>query len=295
MNKAALSPEWHNHQYNNRARIPEHPQIFQRWIEMSEAARRMLIGQSRLDMPYTAAGEHDTSEQLDVFMPVRRAKAGSPMLVFIHGGYWRSLDKSDHSFIAPAFVNAGAVVVVPNYALCPAVSIEQITMQTVQALAWAWRHARELGGDPSRIVVVGHSAGGHLAAMLQCCQWKKFGKDLPSNLVRAALSISGLFELEPLRLTPFIQADLQLTEASALKLSPAYMPAPAGPLVAMVGEKESEEFLRQNRLIAERWGRKVVPVCEEVPGRNHLDVLYELALPTSRAHQLTLNLLGLKT
>jgi arylformamidase len=148
-------------------------------------------------------------------------------VVFIHGGYWRSLDKSDHSFIAPAFTNQGACVVVPNYALCPAVTIPQIVMQMVKALAWTYRNASKYGGDPSRITVIGHSAGGHLAAMLLACQWSVYAKDLPSDVVRNALSISGLYDLEPIMRTPFLQESLRLTPEQVLLASPAWMPRPS--------------------------------------------------------------------
>ncbi|WP_243655561.1 alpha/beta hydrolase [Roseateles saccharophilus] len=116
------------------------------------------------------------------------AFAGSfaPVLVGIHGGHLRSLDKSDCSFLAASFTDEGALVIVPNYDLCPGASIERIAMLMTEAVAWAWRHAAEHGGDPSRIALIGHSAGGHLAAMLSCCDWKRVGTDLPAA-VRAAL------------------------------------------------------------------------------------------------------------
>ena len=158
------------------------------------------------------------------------------MLVFIHGGYWRALDKSDFSFVAPAFIGAGAMVVVPNYALCPAVSIEHDRLQLVHALAWVWRHAAQHGGDPQRIVVAGHSAGGHLAAMLLSCRWKQVADDLPAQLVVGALSISGLYDLEPI--APHAvsaSATCSSTPASVGRLSPAFFPRPKGKLYATVG------------------------------------------------------------
>jgi arylformamidase len=279
------SPEWLDAQYNNRARIPDHAQIFERWSTASALTRERA--ECRLDVTYGDS----TGETLDIFPA---AGGGAPVFVFVHGGYWRSLDKRDHSFVAPAFVNAGAAVVVPNYALCPAVSIEQITMQIVHALAWVWRHAAEFGGDPGRIVVAGHSAGGHLAAMMLACDWRAVAADLPQRLVQGALSISGLFELEPVSRTPFLAADLCLTAASAHRLSPALMPAPRGPLYAVVGAEESEEFLRQNTLIRAAWGEAVVPVCETIPGTHHLNVLHELADAKARVHRLALDLLGLQ-
>jgi acetyl esterase/lipase len=278
------SPDWFDAQYNNRGRIPEHPAILREWDERSHHARASLA--CVLDVAYGRA----ESERLDVFLP---NAPGAPVLVYIHGGYWRALDKRDQSFVALPFVAAGAVVVTPNYALCPAVTIEHIVLQLVQALAWVWRHAAEHGGDPARIVVAGHSAGGHLAAMMLACDWRAVTPDLPADLVKSALAVSGVFELEPLCHAPFLAPDLRLDEATARKLSPAAMPAPNGRLVAVVGGDESEEFLRQNALIAEAWGARAVPVCEQVPGRHHMNVLHELADPSSRTHRLALQLLGL--
>ncbi|MEO8312160.1 MAG: alpha/beta hydrolase [Caldimonas sp.] len=278
------SPEWLDAQYNSRARIPEHLAILREWDERSHHARASLA--CELDLAYGST----PSERLDIFTP---KASGAPVLVYLHGGYWRALDKRDQSFVAPPFVAAGAMVVLPNYALCPAVTVEHIVLQMVQALAWVWRHAAGHGGDPARIVVAGHSAGGHLAAMMLACDWPAVAPDLPADLVKSALAISGVFELEPLRHAPFLAPDLNLDAASARRLSPALMPAPRGRLVAVVGADESEEFRRQSAAIAAGWGSGAVPVCEEVPARHHMNVLHELAEPSSRTHRLALQLLGL--
>jgi arylformamidase len=273
------TPQWLDAQYDNRARIPEHVEILQQWSVRSAEARTRLAG--TLDLAYG----RDASERLDVFSS---AAPNAPVLVYVHGGYWRALDKRDQSFVAPPFIDAGAMVVLPNYALCPAVTIEHIVMQLVQALAWVWRHAVEYGGDPARIVVAGHSAGGHLAALLLACDWHAVAPDLPGDLVKSALAISGVFDLEPLRHAPFLAADLRLDAEAASRLSPALLPAPGGRLVAVVGSDESEEFLRQSELIAGRWNAS----CERVAGRHHMNVLHELAEPGSRTHELALRLLG---
>jgi arylformamidase len=291
-----LDPAWLDTQYNNRARVPQAPQILQRWADASALARRSAAAAAaaQLDVRY---GDGD-QETLDIFPATATAAPGAgpaPVLVFIHGGYWRALDKADHSFVAPAFNAAGATVVVPNYALCPAVGVEHITLQMARAVAWVWRHAAAWGGDPARIALAGHSAGGHLAAMLLSCRWKDLAADLPAQPVVGALALSGLYDLEPLRHTPMLQGDLQLTPASVARLSPAFFPRPKGAkLYAAVGLDESDEFLRQNALIRDVWGPTAVPVCETVPGANHFTVLNHLADPDSRVHQLALRLLGLR-
>ena len=153
-------PVWLDAQYNNRARIPEHARIFKRWAAASASARAKL--RCHVDVPYGIR----PLEMLDVFPASGEA---APVLLFIHGGYRRALDKRDQSFIAPTFVRAGATVVLPNYSLCPSVGIEDIALEMTRAVAWTWRHAADYAIDPNRIVVAGHSAGGHLAAMLLCC------------------------------------------------------------------------------------------------------------------------------
>lgn len=278
---------WLEQQLNNRARVPEHPAILQSWAEASAVSRQ------HADCVLDIAYGDGAGEKLDVF---RTAAGGgaAPVLVFVHGGYWRALDKSDQSFVAPSFTADGAVVVIPNYALAPAVTIEHIVLQLTRALEWTWRHAAEYGGDPSRIVVAGHSAGGHLAAMLLSCRWREVAADLPAQLVGSALSISGLYDLESVRLAPFLQADLQLTPASVKRLSPAFFPRPRGKLYTVVGAAESEEFIRQNQLIRDVWGPTAVPVCEQLPGAHHFAVMKSLADPAGRLHALGRQLLGLE-
>jgi arylformamidase len=145
-------------------------------------------------------------------------------------------------------------------------------------------------------VLLGHGAGGHLAAMLSCCDWKLVGGDLPRRLVQGAISLSGVHDLAPLRRVPAIDARLQLDVASVRRLSPVNFPRPAAPqtLLAVVGAQESEEFRRQTRAIRHAWGARAVPVCEELPGHDHFTLMHDLADPQGRTHQLARQLLGLR-
>lgn len=282
------SPAWFDAQYNNRARVPKAAYLLERWAEASAMSREQL--RCALDLPY---GE-GPMERLDVFEAQTDHSQPAPVLVFIHGGYWRALDKSDQSFIAPIFTDEGAMVVVPNYSLCPGVGMERIPLQLTQALAWVWRHAADYGGDPNQIVVAGHSAGGHLATMLACCDWKAVGHDLPRQLVKGVLSISGLHDLAPIARTPFLQADLRLTPDAVRRLSPVRFPAPLAPVYTVVGGEESEEFKRQAQLLRHAWGERTVPICEELSGFDHFSILRDLADPQGRTHQLARKLLDLR-
>ena len=198
---------WYDSMYNNRALVPEHAAHFAQWAKTSADARTAL--KCTMDIAYG----NGPNETLDIFPA---SSPNAPVVVFIHGGYWRSLDKSDHSFVAPALHEMGACVVVVNYALCPGtpdapVTIPDIARQMVKALAWTWRHIAQYGGNPQNVTVAGHSAGGHLAAMLLACDWKRVDRSMPAHWLQKALSISGLYDLTPMRKTPFLQVSLKLT------------------------------------------------------------------------------------
>ena len=257
------SAAYYTEQLNARAAVPDHPEIISRWQAESAQVRQSEAG--LLDLAFGSA----PMEQLD-FFPAEQA--GAPLLVFIHGGYWRSLDKSDFTFIVPAYRRAGFNVALTNYTLSPHASVEEITRQQLRALAWLYRRSARLDFDRNRIVIAGHSAGGHLAAMMMAAHWSVFGSDLPSDLIKAGVLMSGLYDLEPVRHAEFINTDLKLDKSSALRLSPAWMPQPnAAPFITAVGDLESDEFKRQTAVIASQWRHgfeREVPLHQE----NHFTI-----------------------
>jgi arylformamidase len=256
-------------EYNNRALVPDHPQIFARWTQ-DAAAFRAAHRNAELGLSFGGSPR----QTIDLFWPGRGQAA--PIALFIHGGYWRALDPSSFSHLA-AGVNAhGVALAAVGYDLCPAVSIETIIEEIRAAAIFLYRrHGR-------RLTASGHSAGGHLTACLVATDWKKYGADLPDDLVPAGLSISGLFDLEPLTHTA-MNADLHLDAADLPRVSPLHWPVmPGRALDAWVGGVESSEFLRQSREVAEVWGRRgAMTHFVPVPGANHFTVLDPLALPES--------------
>ena len=291
---STLTPEEISRAYNNRLLVPHFQDILKLWDERSRAARAGAA-RAHWDLAY---GPRPLN-RLDLIEPdpgTVPSGQGAPILFFIHGGYWRMLDKSAQTFIAPAWTARGTMVVIPNYTLAPAVGLEDISLEIVQALAWVWQHARRYGGDPGRIVVAGHSAGGHLTGMALSCLWPKLGRalglTLPSQVVRSGLAISGLFDLAPLVHCEWLMPDIRLSGESIRRLSPAGWAAPKGRrLLAVAGERESSEFHRQNEVIERQWGPTAVPVRERIAGRNHFDILLDLEDPSSRLSVLLASLL----
>ena len=262
-------------QYNARLSIPQHPEIFARWAERSREARQTLP--CVLDVAYDEGAGTSGGATLDVFPAEGRSRA---LFMYMHGGYWRSLDKSDFSFLAPAFHAAGVSLAVVNYALAPKVSVAHIVRQMLLASAWLWRTAGALGADRERMFAAGHSAGGHLAAMMLAAQWPRYAADLPATLFKGGLAVSGIYDLRPLRKVS-VNQDLGLDAAQAGRLSVAFMPPATGaPLTTAVGGLESAEFKRQNALIGERW-KSCLRQDIAMPGFNHLTVIEELANPAS--------------
>jgi len=252
-------------EYNNRARVPESVDIKLRWNSASMAARQTL--RCALDQSYGDG----LRQRFDLFLP-DDGDESTPHVIYIHGGYWQRGDRKDYSFIATELVARGMAVSIPSYTLCPQASVVQIIEELRGFVQQAWRW---LG---RRAVVVGHSAGGHLAAALLATDWSRV-PDVPADLVPVAYAISGIYDLAPLIHTSNDDA-LRLSEDTARAASPLFWkpPPPERVLVAAVGGAESQEFLRQSLELVSRWAEAGVKAeCVVVPGKNHFTILDELA------------------
>jgi arylformamidase len=258
-------------EYNNRARVPEHEEIFARWAREAELYRADMLkaGRAELGLSYG-----DTPRQvMDLFHPERRD--GAPLAVFIHGGWWRSLDYSMFSQMARGMNAHGIAVAVADYDLCPKISIPDIIEQMRRACVFLWQR---LG---RRIMVSGHSAGGHLAAAMVATDWPSLYPKAPADLAPAGYSISGVFDLAPL-IGISVNQDLKLDAEAARKASPLFWPlAPGRAFDAVVGALESSEFKRQSRLIVQGWQGNAQTRYEEIAGMNHFTVIDPLADPHS--------------
>ena len=257
-------------EYNNRARVPEHPQIFEGWQRDAAAYREKAKSEGRAELGVRFGG---TARQFVDLLAPNGGAADAPLALFIHGGYWRSLDPSMFSHLAQGMNAHGVTVAVSGYDLVPQVSIADIIAQTQAACLLLWNKFGR------RIMVSGHSAGGHLAACMLATDWTKLGG--PADLVPAAYAISGLFDLTVLTHLAG-NAEFKLTEASAKAISPLFWPAPKGKVLdAVVGGAESSEFLRQSKIIADAWAKDSKTRYEAVPGMNHFTVCDAMADPAS--------------
>jgi len=250
-------------EYNNRARVPEHPAVMAGWVKDAAAYREK-------NPPRVLRYGPGERHRIDLFP----GNSDGPLVVFIHGGYWQALDGSSFSHCARGLNAHGISVAVPTYDLCPKVSVGDIITQMRMA-------SRELARLGQPLVVSGHSAGGHLAACMLATDWTAVDASLPRNPVSAAYAISGLFDLPPLVGTS-INTALRLDQASARAASPLFFAPPTqGSLDAVVGGNESAEYFRQSRTIVEAWGRGIATRFGTVADANHFTAIAPLADPDS--------------
>lgn len=264
-------------EYNNRAMVPEHPAIFERWRRESLVLRE--ITPCTLDLAYGTELRH----KLDVF----HAKDPRGTLVFIHGGYWRSLDKSDFSFVARPFIDAGLSVVAINYRLCPSVSVSDVVEDCRQALAWIITNGTAHNLPVERIALAGHSAGGHLVAMLYATDWRQ--RQCDAGCIIGGMALSGVYDLDPL-MHCSMNEDLKLNHHTARAASPIKLESTLTvPLHLAVAAGESPAFRTQSRQLSAAWPN-ICASPEEVKDANHFTVLDFFAQP---AHQTCLRVLRL--
>ncbi len=251
-------------QYNLRILFPDAASLYETFCAReSEEAREDLV--HHLDVPFGPT----LAEHVDLYP----AGEDAPVLIYVHGGFWALRTSKEFGFVARGPVSEGVTTVVTNYALCPTVTIDEVVRQTRAAVAWVYRNAHSFGGDPERIHVAGHSAGGHLVAMLLATDWEEtYG--LPNDTIKGATVISGLFDLAPFPYT-FLQPKLQLTWDEVRRNSPIlHLPATAPPLLVAYGEDETDEFKRQSEAFLGAWNAKGHPGERLVlPGKNHYDVI----------------------
>ncbi len=253
-------------EYNPRLSVKDFDSILQRYADENNRVQDVL---EHVDgIPYGPT----RAEVVDIYPG--RAK-NTPVHIFIHGGYWHSFACRDFAFVSEALVGHGITVVHVNYTLCPDVSLDEIVRQCRSAAAWVFNHIEQYGGDPNRISVSGHSAGGHLAAMLLTTEWER-DYALPDNLITAACPISGLFDLRPFPFS-WLQPKLQLSWDQVMRNSPQEIPPSCCiPVLVVVGANESLEFRRQSEDYVQRLKQfDLNPVYHALAGRNHFTLLYD--------------------
>jgi arylformamidase len=251
-------------QYNAGASVADPGAHMRHYAEQSRGARERL--RCVLDVPFGPT----LDETLDIFPSER---PGAPVFVFIHGGYWRALSAKDFSCVALGLQPLGITTVVVNYSLCPKVTIDEITRQARAAVAWTLRHIGEHGGDPARVAIGGHSAGGHLSAMCLEARWAEdYG--LPADPIAAALLVSGIYDIEPLRHS-YLQPQIQLDDGVIRRNSPLFAVRECKtPLLITWGADESAEFARQSRTLHAAWqaaGNRSELLPQ--PGANHFSAI----------------------
>jgi arylformamidase len=263
-------------QYNSRGTVPDFALYTREYAERTRAAKADLVHAHNLRY-----GE-GADEVLDIY-PASLSGAsdapGAPLLVFFHGGDWRALSKEDSGFAAPAFVAAGVSLVVPDFSLVPDTTIPAMGGQARRVIAWLHASAGAHGGDAARIHIAGHSSGANLVGQVLMTDWEKdFG--LPADIIKSACFMSGLGDLEPVRLS-FRNENLRLTPETVERVSllrSGDRIKSRCPMLVAVGEKETEDYRRQSGEVAAYWrGQGNAVELFELAGRNHFDAVLEWA------------------
>jgi len=260
-------------EYDPSLRVESRQPFMDWYVRRSALARETLA--CRLDIPFGPT----PAETMDIFPS---PSPDAPVLMFIHGGYWRALSSKEFSFVAAGMVPHGLTVAVMNYALCPQVTIAEITRQSRAAVAWLAHSAPQCGGNPAQIFVAGHSAGGQQVGMLLSGDRSPKAGAMYDAPLKGGIAISGIFDLRPLQQS-WLQPTLQLTDALAAEQSPLlHIPSRAAPLLVSVGGDESSAFLGQAENYLAAWRNAGLDgEYFAQPGINHYEAVYGLADPAS--------------
>jgi arylformamidase len=261
-------------EYNNRGRFPDTADCKAAQIVGSDEAKAEY--ECRLDVRF---GDGDT-DLLDIY--IAEGDGPHPIHVFFHGGYWKSNTKNDFGFVAKPFVPYGVTTIVVEYPLIPSVRMGTLIERCCASMEWAWRNAESFGGDKNNITISGHSAGGHITAMMMQTDWPSYGDGLPKDLVKGGCSISGVSDLDPVRLS-FQNDELQFSPEEAAEFSTLFMdPKHAGPLLAVAGGIEGPEFIRQTTELADAWAAKGMDVKGWImEGKHHFTTINQYLDPES--------------
>lgn len=273
-------------QYDGSARDPHMAparEERQKRVE-AQSANVRRTAKAKLDIAY---GPH-ARERLDYFAC---GKANAPVMIYIHGGYWKQRSKDEFAYMAPGFTGRGIDFVTVSYPLAPQVRIWQIVDSCRRALLFLSRNARELGFDSGRMHVSGHSAGGHLTAMMMATDFAKFG--VPGKMIQSATCISGLYDLKPLAMVK-VNQDLKINPVEIEAMSPLVLePVQRCPLTTTVGDAEAEEFIRNTVELGETWKKKDIQVTAvAAPGFYHFNILDTFAEPGRPLHEHVVKVIG---
>lgn len=273
-------------QYNNRLQVPDYADYLNRWELLSRHTEQKLPVIK--DLPYGNLQR----ERLDIYPSLQPQ---SKTLIFLHGGYWQMLDKSMFHFIANGFHSYGITTVLLTYPLAPDVSMDQIVFSVRKAIKWLYSNYSSFNGDPHQMYVAGHSAGGHLAAMLMATDWKLFDAGLSANVLKGICAVSGLFNLVPIQLS-YINKVLKMDMETAKWNSPVMLePLNSCPLIVAVGEAETAEFNEHSKELYNSWRKKGIDSqFLQLPGQNHYSIVETIVDPQSSLHQALRQLMRIK-
>jgi arylformamidase len=270
-------------QYNPRVSVPEYPELAK--ARAGQARKVRAAAKSWLNVAYGSSPR----EMLDIYAA---DKAGGPVLVYIHGGYWRSGSKEDNCNFVPTFTKRGATVVLVEYDLCPQVTVTDIVRQTRASIAWVYRNITRYGGNPAKLFVSGHSAGGHLTAMALAHEWTKEG--LPNDLIKGAVATSGVYDLEMV-MKISVQEQVRMTPEDAKSNSPLlHPPRVKCPLLVAVGGDEPRGWQQMSQdyfQLCKQNGMNVQYLIE--PQANHYTMSEHLLDDTRPLTQAMIKLMGI--